>query len=178
MGSRLKPINLILGLLLLAGVAGSAFEAYQYWHIQQINQALLHGRAVSGNDYPFNQKFAAAYLQGEQKDYKHAVQSYSQLLETPLSNAQQAKIQFNIGNNLFLAGLARGQRKDGSIMDEARYAYSQARIAYEQALRLAPDSQAAKFNLSLLHSVLPSNMQGAEKEQSTMQLSNLPIGLP
>jgi len=43
---------------------------------------------------------------------------------------------------------------------------------------LAPDSQAAKFNLSLLHSVLPSNLQSAEKDQSTMQLSNLPIGLP
>lgn len=178
MANRIKPLNLGLALLLLAGLAGAGFEAYQCWHIQQINHALLTGAPVSGNDYAFNQKFAAAYQQGRQKDYKHAVQSYSQLLEMPVSEQQQAKIQFNIANNLFLIGLSRGLNDDGSVMDEARYAYAQARIAYEQALRLAPSAHATKFNLSLLHAVMPSNMQSTEKEQSSMQLSNLPIGLP
>jgi len=36
----------------------------------------------------------------------------------------------------------------------------------------------AKFNLSLLLSVLPADMKHGEKEQSGMELSNLPIGLP
>lgn len=178
MANRIKPLNLGFGLLLLIGLAGAGFEAYQCWHIQQVNHALRTGVPISGNDYAFNKKFAAAYQQGRQKDYKRAIQSYSQLLETPVSEQQQAKIQFNIANNLFLLGLNRGLNEDGSVMDEARYAYTQAKIAYEQALRLAPSAHAARFNLSLLHAVMPSNMQSTEKEQSTMQLSNLPIGLP
>jgi mxaK protein len=41
-----------------------------------------------------------------------------------------------------------------------------------------PQYRVAKFNLSLLHSVMANNMKPAPKDQSTMELSNLPIGLP
>lgn len=178
MGNRLKPINVFFGLLLLAGIAGSAYEVYQIGHIRQINQALQSGAQIRGDDYPFEQKFAAAYAQAEQKDYKRALQTYSQLLELPLTPQQQARIQFNIANSLFLSGLNRGRNDDGSMMDEAKYDLTQARIAYLQALRLDPDSRPAKVNLSLLLSSLPKDMQFGEKEQSSMELSNLPIGLP
>lgn len=178
MGNRLKPINVLFGLLLLAGIAGSAYELYQIGHIRQINQALQSGAQIRGDDYPFEQKFAAAYAQAEQKDYKRALQSYSQLLELPLTAAQQAPVQYNIGNSLFLSGLNRGRNDDGTMMDEAKYDLSQARIAYLQALRLEPEARSAKFNLSLLLSILPKDMQFREKEQSSMELSNLPIGLP
>lgn len=178
MAKRLKPINLFFSLLLLAGIAGSSYEIYQIRQIQQLNDQLLEGGPFSGNDHAFNKKFAAAYQQGRQKDHKRAIQSYSQLLETPVSPEQQARIQFNIANNLFLIGLSRGLNEEGQIMEETKYAFSQARIAYEQALRLQPSASAARFNLSLLLSVMPKNMQGTAKEQSSMQLSNLPIGLP
>ena len=67
---------------------------------------------------------------------------------------------------------------DGTLKDEARYAFSQARMGYEQALRTDPALRAAKFNLTLLHGVMPAGTKGAAKEQSGMELSNLPIGLP
>ena len=50
MGKRLKTANLLLGLLLAAGLAGSAFEAYQLWHIERINVALKNGTPLSSND--------------------------------------------------------------------------------------------------------------------------------
>jgi mxaK protein len=64
------------------------------------------------------------------------------------------------------------------LNDEARYAYAQAKLAYEQSLRLDPMSSVAKFNLSLLHALMSKNMKPAPKEQSTMELSNLPVGMP
>lgn len=178
MGNRMKRKNIVFSLLLVSGLAGSTFEACQYWKIDKVNQALLAGQPIADEAYPYQKKFAAAYDQGQQQDYKHAVQTYGQLLETSPAAGEQARIQFNIGNNLFLSGLIRRANDDGSLKDEAKYAFSQARLAYEQSLRLAPDSRPAKFNLSLLHAVMPANMKGGPKEQSGMELSNLPIGLP
>lgn len=178
MGNRMKRKNIVFGLLLLSGLAGSAFETYQYWKIGQVNQALLAGQPIADEDYPYQKKFAAAYDQGQRQNYKHAVQTYGQLLETLPPAGEQARVQFNIANNLFLSGLIRRLNDDGSLKDDAKYAFSQARLAYEQALRLAPDARPAKFNLSLLHAVMPASMKGAPKEQTGMELSNLPIGLP
>lgn len=170
--------NIVFGLLLSVGLIGSLYEIYQYNKIAKVNHAIQANEQIADSSYPYLQKFAAAYDQGRKSDYKHAVQTYGQLLDTTPSIAEQAKIQFNIGNNLFVFGLIRRINDDGTLQDDARYAYSQAKIAYEQALRLSPDSVAAKFNLSLLNSVMFNNMKPAPKEQSTMELSNLPIGLP
>ena len=178
MGSRIKRINLGIGLLIAVGVAGMVYESYQCWRIARVNQALSAGQVVTDEAYPYQQKFSAAYALGNAQVYKHAVQSYSQLLETTSSHLQQASIQFNIGNNLLLSGLQRRVNDDGSLKDEAKYDFSQAKVAYEQALRLDPVSRSAKFNLSLLLSLIPQNMKSAAKEQSAMELSNLPIGLP
>ncbi|HEY0267685.1 MAG TPA: hypothetical protein VGC12_00470 [Methyloradius sp.] len=178
MGSRVKQKNIALALVLAIGVAGSAYEAYQLRKIAGVNHALQQGQLISGDTYPMQQKFAAAYQLGLHDDFKHAVQTYSQLLETSLSQNDQAKIQFNIGNNLFQSGLNRRVNDDGTLKDEARYDLSQAKVAYQQALRLNPDARLAKFNLSLLLSMLPENMVNAKKEQSGMELSNIPVGLP
>jgi mxaK protein len=178
MGNRITRINLALAVSAAIGAIGVAYEGYQCWKIDHINTRLDAGQVIEDESYPYQKKFAAAYHQGKAQDYKHAVQSYSQLLEMSPSPAQQASIQYNIGNNLFLSGLQRRPNDDGSLKEETKYDFSQARIAYEQALRMAPDSQAAKFNLSLLLSVMPANMKPAPKDQSGVELSNLPIGLP
>ena len=178
MGNRMKQKNIVFGLLLVVGLTGTAFEAYQTWKIERVNRSLLGGLPVVDEAYPYQQKFAAAYDQGRHQDYKHAVQTYGQLLEASPPASERARIQFNIANNLFLSGLLRRLNEDGTLKDEAKYAFSQARLAYEQSLRLAPGASPAKFNLSLLHAVMPANMKGAPKEQSGMELSNLPIGLP
>lgn len=164
--------------LLITGLVGLAYEAFQINKISKVNYLIATEQLVKNEAYPYLQKFTAAYDQGNKKDYKHAVQTYGQILETSPPLADQAKIQYNIGNNLFVFGLIRRINEDGTLQDEARYAYTQAKIAYEQSLRIEPQDHAAKFNLSLLHSVMANNMKPAPKDQSTMELSNLPIGLP
>jgi mxaK protein len=178
MVNNTKTINIILALLLLIGVVGTSYQAYQYYKVSQINAVIAQGQLVTDEAYPYLQKFTAAYDQGEKKDYKHAVQTYGQLLDTKPDLADQAKIHYNIANNLFVFGLIRRINEDGTLQDEARYAYTQAQMAYQQSLRIAPDNRTTKFNLSLLHSVMANNMKPAPKDQSTMELSNLPIGLP
>ena len=178
MVKRVKRKNLVFGFMLLTGLLGAIHEGRQYLQIERINQAILAGRMITDEDYPELQKYSAAYDQGERQDYKHAVQTWGQLLETTGSPGEQARIQYNIGNSLFQSGLIRRVNDDGSLQDEARYAFSQARLAYEQSLRLQPASRRARFNLSLLYAVMPQNMHAGQKDQSGMELSNLPIGLP
>lgn len=178
MEKRIKTSNLVFALLLLIGLLGSTFEGYQLWKATRVNQALLSGKIIKDEDFPYEMKFSAAYAQGNKQGYKHAVQTYGQLLDTSPPVAEQAKIQFNIANNLFTLGLIRRINDDGTLQDDARYAYTQAKLAYEQSLRLTPDSPEAKFNLSLLHAMMARGMKPSERDDSTMELSNLPIGLP
>ncbi len=178
MKNHIKTSNLVFGLLLITGLIGAIVEAYQYKKATHVNQEILSDAQITDNSFPYQQKFAAAYDQGNKQDYKHAVQTYGQILDTNPPVHEQAKIQFNVANNLFILGLIRRTNEDGSLQDDARYAYTQAKMAYEQALRLEPTLSAAKFNLSLLQSMLANNTKISPKEQSVMELSNLPIGLP
>lgn len=175
---QIKKYNILFAILFLVGLVGTSYEAYQSINIAHVNQQINKGQLITDENYPYLQKFMAAYDQGNKTDYKHAVQTYGQLLETNLSLIDQARIQYNIANNLFTFGLIRRVNDDGTLQDEARYSYSQAQMAYEQSLRLNPEDSAAKFNLNLLHSVMANRMKPAPKEKSTMELSNLPIGLP
>jgi mxaK protein len=183
MASRIKPINVLFGIMIAVGAAGASWEAWKVWKIEGLNRDIRAGKTIKDEAYPFHEKFSMAWLQGQNRDFKHAIQTYNQIVESKsfqqlTSKPQQASIQYNIGNNLFTAGLTMGFNDDGSIKEDGKYNFMQARMAYEQALRLDPESRKAKFNLSLLHGVLPLANKSTPKEQSGMELSNLPIGLP
>ena len=179
--------NQLLTLLLMVGLVGTAYEAYQTNKISKINHALRTGEVFNDESYPFHKKFSDAYQQGKTGNFKHAVQGFGQILElankkdeqvSEVSNAFKSNIHFNIGNNLFRSGLQRLVTADGEIQEEAKFDYLQAKASYEQALRLDPTSRAAKFNLSLLLGVIPSNIKTVPQDPSSMEISNLPQGLP
>ncbi len=187
MKNRVNRINQLLGLMLLAGLVGTAYEVYQTNKIGKVNRALLSGEVVNDENYPFHKKFADAYQQGKTGNFKHATQGFGQLLEAPkkqqedafkVSSELKSLIHFNIANNLFRSGLQRLVAADGSIQEDAKFDYLQAKASYEQALKLNPGSQAAKFNLSLLLSVIPKNIKTVAQDPSGMEISNLPQGLP
>ncbi len=182
--SKIKLKNIILLSCAVIGLIGMFFVGKQYLSTKSINDVLRSDQLLKNEAYPLESKFTSAYYQGENKDFKHAVQTYMQLLErktnteNPLSKQQKANIQYNIGNNLLSAGLYRTLNDDGSLKDESKYSFLQARIAYEQALRTSPNMLNAKFNLSLLNAIMPTNMKSTPKERSGVELSNLPVGLP
>ena len=183
MASRIKSINLFLGLLIAVGVIGSSYEAFHVWKINGLNSDLRSGKIIKDDAYPLHEKFSAAYFQGANHDFKHAIQTYNQIVESKdfqqtVTKELQSSIQYNIGNNLFTSGLILGFNDDGSIKEEGKHNFLQAMRAYEQALRLNPESRKAKFNLSLLQTVIPLTNRGTPKDQSGVELSNLPIGLP
>jgi mxaK protein len=175
--------NILLLAMVIIGLVGVIVEGSQYLSKTGVNKTLTAGKILKNKDYPFYEKFSAAYFQGNNKDYKHAVQTYTQLIDskskvTIPSKEAKASIQYNIANNLLLKGLSRKLNEDGSLKDESKFSFLQARVGYEQSLRLNPNARNAKFNLSLLNAIMPSNMRSKPKEKSGVELSNTPIGLP
>lgn len=179
--------NQTLILLLVLSLGGAAYEGYQTNKINKVNQALLTGEIFNDESYPFHKKFSDAYQQGKTGNFKHAVQGFGQTLELAnkkgehafaLSDALKSQVFYNIGNNLFRSGLQRLVTEDGAIQEEAKFDYMQAKASYEQALKLNPSSNAAKFNLSLLLGVIPGNIKTVPQDPSGMEISNLPQGLP
>lgn len=183
MATRIKSINLFLSLLATIGLIGAIFGGIQFLRIQEMNKVINAGKVIKNESYPLQQKFTSAYHQGNSGNFKHAIQTYNQIIDSkPLQQSlnikQLSDIQYNIANSLFMSALASGFNDDGSLKDDAKYGFVQAQMAYQQALRTNPDSRKAKFNLSLLNTVLPLANKNTPKEQSGVELSNLPIGLP
>lgn len=179
--------NLLLILVLFVGLAGTVYEAYQTNKISKVNHALRFGEAINDESYLFHKKFTDAFHQGKTGNFKQAVQGFGQALEIAkkpdensfeVSPALKSNIHFNIANNLFRSGLQRLVTADGVIQEDAKFDYLQAKSSYEQALKLDPTSRAAKFNLSLLLGVIPSNIKTVPQDPSGMEISNLPQGLP
>ncbi len=179
--------NQVLGLLFFVGLAGTVYEGFQVNRIAHANSVLQRGEVLEGDSFPFHQKFADAYQQGKTGNFKHASQNFGQLLEAPKKQDEQvfepdqnlkSQIQFNIANHLFRSGLQRLVEADGSLQEQAKFDYLQARASYEQALRLDPANQPAKFNLSLLHGVIPKHIKTVPQDPSGLEISNLPQGLP
>ncbi|HSI28929.1 MAG: hypothetical protein ACAH05_09115 [Methylophilus sp.] len=187
MKNHITRKNQLLGLLLVVGLVGSAYEGFQVNKIASANRMLQAGEVLEGDQFPFHRKFADAYQQGKTGNFKHASQNFGQLLEAPKKQdehvfepdqALKSRIHFNIANHLFRSGLQRLVEADGSIQEQAKFDYLQARASYEQALRLNPANQAAKFNLSLLHGVIPRHIKTVPQDPSGLEISNLPQGLP
>lgn len=59
MVKRIKRSNIVFCLLLLVGLIGSGYEAFQISKIKQVNGAIVAGQLISDDAYPYLQKFPA-----------------------------------------------------------------------------------------------------------------------
>lgn len=187
MNKRIKYKNALVGTTLVLGLAGATYEANQYYQLSTVNDALMTGKVLKGEDYLLQKKFSYGYEQAKANNYKHAIQAYGQMLEAPkqkddnpfeMDIITQSNVQFNLANSFFRTGLQRSVNSDGTMHEEAMFAFTQAKRAYKQALKINPSLEKAKFNLSVLLSIMPGKMKLIAKEQSSMVISNLPQGLP
>jgi mxaK protein len=187
MNKRIKYKNALVCILLVLGLAGAVYEVNEYRQLSAVNDALMTGKVLKGDNYLLQQKFSYGYEQAKANNYKHAIQAYGQMLEASkqtddnsfeMDEITQSNVQFNLANSFFRAGLQRSVNSDGTMHEEAMYAFTQAKRTYKQALKTNPNLEKAKFNLSLLLSIMPGKMKLIAKEQSSMVISNLPQGLP
>jgi tetratricopeptide (TPR) repeat protein len=175
--SAKKLTTILLAIATLAG-AGAAWQANRIRQIENFNRTVQAGKTAVTDTQSFESKFSAAYWLAKIGRYQDATLLFLQLLEhaTP---AQQAAVQYNLGNIFFLRGLAINGR-DMTVRDEAVYLLTQAKTAYMQSLRLDSNQWDARHNLDRVIGMLPAEPQpgSAEGDSPGLIMGNIPVGLP
>jgi len=173
-----KKLTAILLVTAIVSAAGAAWQANRIRQIENFNRAVQAGKTPTTDTQSIEAKFSAAYWLSRSGRYQDATLLFLQLLEkaTP---AQQAVVQYNLGNIFFLRGLAINGR-DITVRDEAIYLISQAKTAYMQALRLDSNLWGARHNLDRVLSMLPDDPAPGvgEGDSPGLIMGNIPVGLP
>lgn len=173
-----KKLTILLLATAVAAAAGATWQANRVRQIENFNRAIEAGKSPVTDTQSFEAKFSAAYWLANAGRYQDATLLFLQLLEkaTP---AQQAEIQYNLGNIFFLRGLAINGR-DLTVRDEAVYLMTQAKTAYMQTLRLNSELWQARHNLDRVLGMLPDEPTPGVSDEGNpgLIMGNIPVGLP
>lgn len=175
--------NKCLIALLLLGIAGTLATGKHLYNIEQFNLAASTNSKMNNEDYKFETKFANAYHLAKNGRFQDASQLFGQLMEMPATNLQISAVQYNLGNIFLLRGLlvnhSANKGGNGEVKDEAEYLINQAKMAYQQSLRLDHQFTDAKYNLDRVLRLLPENSTAKnDQDQLGIVMSNIPSGLP
>ena len=170
--------NQILIALLATGLVGTIYVGKQLTLIEQFNNAVLSGGHPANTDYKFEAKYAAAYAFAKNGRYQDATQLFGQLMESKGTPTQISAVQYNLGNIYLIRGLMVN-RNGATVKDEAEYLLNQARLAYQQSLRLDNNHLDARHNLDRVLAMLPENSVAKdEQDKLGIVMGNIPTGLP
>lgn len=174
----MKTRSLLLLAGLLTGIAGIALQAFDMHRMESFNQAVSTGKSPEPDKLRFEAKYAAAYWLARNGRYQDATQLFTQLMETGGKPQQLAAVQYNLGNIFFLRGLLVN-RSGGVVHDEAEYLLTQAKMAYQQSLRLDNAHLDVRHNLDRVLSLLPEDsVPKNEQDKLGIVMGNIPVGLP
>jgi tetratricopeptide (TPR) repeat protein len=178
-----KKLTTFLIATAIAASAGAAWQANRLRQIDNFNQAVKAGKTPLTDTQSFEAKFSAAYWLAKAGRYQDATLLFLQLQEKSTSDqqapAQQAMVQYNMGNIFLLRGLAINGR-DITVRDEAVYLVTQAKTAYMHALRLDSELWPARHNLDRVFGMLPDEATPGVSDQANpgLIMGNIPVGLP
>lgn len=164
--------------MLVLGMVGAILTGKKMTEIDRFNQAVSSGQKPAISDYPFETKYAAAYVLASNGRYQDATQLFNQLMQSQGTPEQIAAVQYNLGNIFMQRGLMVNHNGE-EVKDEAEYLLNQARLAFEQSLRLDHRHLDARHNLDWVLSLLPDDPNTDDEEEKLgIIMGNIPTGLP
>jgi mxaK protein len=173
-----KKLTWLLIIIAILSAAGAAFEANRIRQIKAFNIAVSTGKSPKTDLQSFEAKFSTAYWLAKNERYKEATLLFTHLSEGA-SPSHKSAIQYNIGNILFLRGLAINGT-NMKVRDETEYLFRQAKTAYQQSLRLENTHWDARHNLDRILVILPGTPTPGvgESDSPGLIMGNIPVGLP
>ncbi|HSI24785.1 MAG TPA: hypothetical protein VK952_04110 [Methylotenera sp.] len=180
---RVAVKNKILVAMLVIGVVGTLAAGKHLYTIEQFNQAVATNGQFSNDDFKFEAKYASAYQLAKNGRYQDASQLFGQLMEMHGTQSQISAVQYNLGNIFLMRGLLvnhnANEGGNGEVKDEAEYLINQAKMAYQQSLRLDNHFIDAKYNLDRVLRLLPENpIAKDDQDELGIVMGNIPSGLP
>lgn len=175
--------NKLLVALLLIGIAGTLATGNHLYTIEQFNKAAAANGKVNADDFKFEAKYATAYQLAKNGRYQDASQLFGQLMEMQGTKSQISAVQYNLGNIFLMRGLLvnhnANEGENSEVKDDAEYLINQAKMAYQQSLRLDNRYIDARYNLDRVLRLLPENpIAKDDQDQLGIVMGNIPSGLP
>jgi len=177
MATGVRKKNHILVAMLIVGMMGVLFFGKKLTEVESFNKSVAAGAIPDHPDFKFESRYAAAYAFAVNGRYHDATQLFNQLLESPATARQRSAVQYSLGNIFLIRGLMVHRNGD-TVKDEAEYLLNQARLAYQQSLRLDHRHWDARYNLDRVLSMLPPNPIEGEQDEAGIIMGNIPTGLP
>ena len=170
--------NKLLVIMLVIGALGALATGKHLYTIEQFNRAVTTNGQVNNNDFKFEAKFASANQLATSGRYQDASQLFGQLMGMKATKSQISAVQYNLGNIFLTRGLLVNHNGD-AVKDEAEYLITQAKMAYQQSLRLDSNHIDAKYNLDRVLRLLPENsIAKDEQDKLGIVMGSIPSGLP
>lgn len=177
MATSVRTRNRILVAVLVFGMMGVLYFGKKLTEVESFNKAIAAGAIPDHPDFKFESRYSAAYAFAVSGRYHDATQLFNQLLESPATARQRSAVQYSLGNIFLIRGLMV-YRNGETVKDEAEYLLNQARLAYQQSLRLDHRHWDARYNLDRVLSMLPANATYGEQDEVGIIMGNIPTGLP
>ena len=178
METSVKTKNQLLVILLIVGVIGTLLIGKYLYAVEQFNKTVEAGGKPNNSDFKFEAKYASAYQFAKNGRYQDANQLFGQLMEMPASKSQISAVQYNLGNIFLMRGLLVNRNGD-DVKDEAEYLINQAKLAYQQSLRLDNQHIDVRYNLDRVLRLLPENpIAKDDQDELGIVMGNIPSGLP
>lgn len=177
MATGVRTKNRILVATLVIGMLGVLVFGKKLTEAEYFNKAIAAGATPDHPDFKFESRYAAAYAFAASGRYHDATQLFNQLLEMQATSRQRSAVQYSLGNIFLIRGLMVN-RNGETVRDEAEYLLNQARLAYQQSLRLDYRHWDARYNLDRVLSMLPPNPTEDEQDEAGIIMGNIPTGLP
>jgi len=178
MATSVRVKNRLLAGLLAAGLVGTIYVGNRLSAIENFNASASSGGQPADADFKFESKYAVAYALARQGRYQDATQLFGQLMESKASPKQIAAVQYNLGNIFLIRGLLVNHN-GATVKDEAEYLLTQARLSYQQSLRLDNGYMDVRYNLDRVLAMLPENLAVKDdQEKLGIVMGNIPTGLP
>lgn len=159
---RLHPYTIIALYLLLFSFAGETYaqstrslvnNGVEFYNEKKFSDAEVNfKKGAENNPESFEAKFNLGDAYYKQQRYDEAMKSYQSAFVDAKSDLEKSKIYYNIGNSLL-----KSQKLKESIG------------AYKEALKLNPDDQETKYNLSYALNMMKNKNQDKQQNQDKDQ---------
>ncbi len=178
MATSIKTKNGALVLMMSIAIFGCILVGKQLYEIEQFNRTVQAGGKPTNTNYKFEAKYASAYGLAKSGRYQDAAQLFGQLMESKGTASQISAVQYDLGNIYLLRGLMVHRNGD-TVKDEAEYLINQAKMAYQQSLRLDNTHMDARHNFDRVLRLLPENsVPKDDQDELGIIMGNIPTGLP
>lgn len=138
-----------------------------YNDTKYVDAEILYRKALVSDSTFYKAQYNMGDALYKQKQYDGAIKYYNKAIENPATDSQtKSNAHYNVGNSYLQSGLE--DRNNPQSMEKFKNAIS----SYSEALKINPNNEDAKYNLSYARKMLKQMQQQQQQQNQQQQQQN------